>query len=206
MMDRTTILLPPGLRERASRHAKAHGKSLAELIRDQLAAAVAAEADGADPWLDDLACAGGPPAAVPEAPRLPAGALWVAADALVARHWAGHPDHPRLARAWAAVRLQRPALVTSALEVAAALTELARVTDPGFAAERGRHLALARHLEVATASADDHHAALDWLARYRDPQADFTRCLSFTLASRHRVAGVLTAAAPYRWAGFTLVP
>jgi predicted nucleic acid-binding protein len=205
-MDRTTILLPPDLRERAARHAKAQGKSLAELIRDQLAAAVGSEDPGEDPWLADTAVTGGTATRVPEAPVLPKGPLFIAADALVARHWAGHPDHPRLARAWAAVLQQRPPLVTTPTEIAAALTELARRTDPAFAAERGRRLALAKGLTIEAPTADDQHAALDWLARYRDPTADYATCLAFTVAARFRVVGVVTAAAPYRWAGFHVLP
>jgi len=205
-MERTTILLPPDLRERAARHAKAQGKSLAELIRDQLAAAVGSEDAADDPWLTDTAVSGGTATVVPEAPVLPAGTLFVAADALVARHWPGHPDHPRLQRIWAAVQATRPALVTTPLEIAAALTELARRTDPVFAAERGRRLALAKHLVVEAPTADDQHAALDWLARWRDPSADHAACLAFTVATRLRVAAVITAAAPFRWAGFQVLP
>jgi predicted nucleic acid-binding protein len=205
-MERTTILLPPDLRERAARHAKAQGKSLAELIRDQLAAAVGSEDAADDPWLADTAVAGGTATVVPEPPPLPAGTLFVAADALVARHWAGHPDHPRLQRIWTAVGVLRPALVTTPLEVAAALTELARRTDAAFAAERGRRLALAKHLTVVSPSAADQQAALDWLARWRDATADHATCLAFTVAARERVAGVITAADPYRWAGFRVLP
>ena len=205
-MDRTTILLPPDLRERAARHAKAQGKSLAELIRDQLAAVVAGEDPTDDPWLADGAVHGGPAVAVPEPPPLPSGTLFVAADALVARHWRGHPEHARLQRAWAAVALRRPALITTPTEVATALTELARRTDPAFAAERGRRLALAKHLTVVIPSADDQQAALDWLARWRDATADHATCLAFTVATRERVAGVITAADPYRWAGFRVLP
>jgi hypothetical protein len=54
-MERTTILLPPALRERAGLLARERGLSLAELIRSLLAEAVAAspESQGIDPLYAD---------------------------------------------------------------------------------------------------------------------------------------------------------
>ena len=45
-MDRTTILLPPALRERAGLLARERGMSLAELIRHLLSEAITAEPEG----------------------------------------------------------------------------------------------------------------------------------------------------------------
>ena len=204
-MERTTLLLPPELRDRASRLARSQGRSLADLIREQLQAAVGAAPVG-DPWLADTALAGGPPVTVTEAPVLASGTWFVAADALVARHWAGHPAHARLGRAWAAVAVQRPPLVTTPHEIASALTTITRPTSAAFAAERGRRLAEARLLTVEVPSPDDHHQACAWLARFQAPEADFATCLAFAVAHRQRVVGVLTAQEPYHWAGFALGP
>ncbi len=54
-MERTTILLPPALRERAGLLARERGLSLAEFIRVLLAEAVAAgpESQGIDPLYAD---------------------------------------------------------------------------------------------------------------------------------------------------------
>lgn len=54
-MERTTILLPPTLRERAGLLARERGMSLAELIRNLLHEAIAAgpESQGIDPLYAD---------------------------------------------------------------------------------------------------------------------------------------------------------
>lgn len=51
-MERTTILLPPALRERAGLLARERGMSLAELIRALLQEAIAREPEG--PGIDPL--------------------------------------------------------------------------------------------------------------------------------------------------------
>ena len=61
-MQRTTIMLPRDLKERAAREAQARGVSMGELIREALAGILRAghEATGRDPLIGDHAVYDGP--------------------------------------------------------------------------------------------------------------------------------------------------
>ena len=61
-MQRTTIMLPRGLKERAAREAKSRGVSLGELIREALGRLLRADRDaaGQDPLIADTAVYEGP--------------------------------------------------------------------------------------------------------------------------------------------------
>jgi predicted nucleic acid-binding protein len=130
--------------------------------------------------------------------------IFVAADALVARHDPSHPQHRRARALWAELATQRPPLVTVSACIGDALTELARRTDPAFAAARGRSWALSRHLEVVPPNPGDHLAALAWLVRYKDPAVNMTDCWSFAVCERLRLRRVFSFRECFPWAGFAV--
>ena len=132
--------------------------------------------------------------------------VFVAEDLLVARHLSGHPDHAHARRVWAPLAATRPPLVTIPAMLDAATTALARASEPAFAVERARRWAASRALTVIEPSADDHQAALAWLARYRDPQANLADCWAWAVMERLRITVAGTFREPFRWAGFTLLP
>ncbi len=132
--------------------------------------------------------------------------VFIVEDLLVARHLAAHPDHARAKRVWAHLAATRPPLVTIPAILDAAATALARAAEPAFAAERARRWAASRALTVVEPTADDHQAALVWLERYRDPQANLADCWAWAVMSRLRLTEAGTFREPYRWAGFTLFP
>jgi hypothetical protein len=62
LMQRTTIMLPRDLKERAAREARSRGVSLGELIREALAGVLRGDRDpaGQDPLIGDTAVYDGP--------------------------------------------------------------------------------------------------------------------------------------------------
>lgn len=132
-------------------------------------------------------------------------AVFVGADALVARHLAAHPRHAWARRGWARLAAERPPLVTIPAMLDAAASELARAAEPAFAAERARRWAASPALQVVIPDADDHHRALVWLERWRDPGVNLADCWAWAVMDRLRIRTAFTAAEPYRWAGHTFL-
>ena len=132
--------------------------------------------------------------------------LFIVEDLLVARHVSTHPEHSTAQRVWAHLAAIRPPLITIPAVLDAAATTLARTTSSRFAAERARRWAASRALTVIEPTVDDHHVALAWLERYRDPQANLADCWAWAVMARLRITEAGTFRDPYRWAGFTLLP
>ncbi len=128
--------------------------------------------------------------------------VFIAADALVARHLRLHPEHAAARLGWAALSATRPPLITIPAMLEAATTTLAQDADAAFAAERARRWAASTALTVVVPDADDLHVALDWLARYRDPQANLADCAAWAVMTRLRIGTAFTFRDPFRWAGF----
>jgi predicted nucleic acid-binding protein len=132
--------------------------------------------------------------------------VFIAADALVARHLAADPQHPQARQVWLWLAAERPPLITIPAVLDAAASQLAQRADPEFAAERARRWANSRALQVVVPTADDHHAALGWLERYRDPGANLADCWAWAVMSRLRISRAFTFREPFRWAGHVLLP
>ena len=132
--------------------------------------------------------------------------VFIAADALIARHLAAHPQHAHARRVWAHLAAVRPPLITIPAVLDAAGSELARRAAPDFAAERVRHWAASRALTITVPDADDQQRALEWLERYRDPEANLADCWAWAVMGRLRIATAFTIREPFRWAGHGLLP
>lgn len=132
--------------------------------------------------------------------------VFIVEDLLIARHLSTHPEHAAARQVWAHLTAIRPPLVTIPAVLDAAATTLARTSSPLFAADRARRWAASRALTVIEPTADDHQAALAWLERYRDPQANLADCWAWAVMARLRITEAGTFRDPYRWAGFALLP
>ena len=133
------------------------------------------------------------------------GPVFIAADALVARHLASHPHHSAARKQWAHLAAERPPLVTIPAMLDLAASTLARSSDPAFAAERVRRWTASEALELVDPSADDHQHALGWLERYRDPEASLGDCWAWAVMARLRITTAFTFRESYRWAGHRLL-
>jgi predicted nucleic acid-binding protein len=133
------------------------------------------------------------------------GPVFIAADALVARHLTTHPQHAAAQRLWSHLAAERPPLLTIPAMLDAAASTLARSCDPAFAAERARRWAASDALELVQPTPDDHQQALDWLARYRDPEASLGDCWAWAVMARLHVSTAFTFREAYRWAGHRLL-
>ena len=74
--------------------------------------------------------------------------VFIAADALVARHLAADPQHAQARQVWLWLAAERPPLITIPAVLDAAASQLAQRADPEFAAERARRWANSRALQV----------------------------------------------------------
>jgi hypothetical protein len=77
--------------------------------------------------------------------------------------------------------------------------------EPAFAAERARRWAASPSLQVVVPDADDHHRALIWLERWRDPGVNLADCWAWAVMDRMRIGIAFTTSEPYRWAGHSLL-